>query len=159
MHIILCHGFGFDHHFWDRFIPYVSNHTYSRMDLVHINTLVTPVFKDDVTIGIGHSLGFLKLCAMEDHFDALIGLNGFLNFLGLSIETRQKRLKEFYAFKKSFIQNPIKTLENFYKRCGADDVIEYPKSYNVTIMTKDLDLLKNQKLIFAWKSITGIAIV
>jgi pimeloyl-[acyl-carrier protein] methyl ester esterase len=61
---------------------------------------------------------------MGTHFDSLIGLNSFINFLGFDQILREKRRKELKALHSSFLKNPVNTIRNFYTRCGVPELIE-----------------------------------
>ena len=72
-------------------------------------------------IGVGHSLGFLKLLRSPYPFTKVIGINAFTSFLGYSAPIYSRRIKEHKAFTRSFTARPLKTLERFYKNCGLDN--------------------------------------
>ena len=141
--IVLCHGFGFDRDYWDSLIPYFSDYNIYNMDLGYYGrkTSTLPTLKSRKTIGIGHSLGFLKLAQLNLEFDLLVGLNPFLNFLGNQKELRRKRQLEFKMLKSSLNLSPKETLESFHLRCGAS--FDYEKFQNVSLRTliEDLDYI------------------
>lgn len=73
---------------------------------------------------------------MYSNFDGLIGLNGFINFLGLDQAIYKKRQTELKALRSGFLKDADTTLRNFYVRCGAAELIEYNDFSNL-----DLDLI------------------
>lgn len=116
---IFCHGWGFDHHFWDALRPYFSGNDCIYLDLGYFGEekqfLPCSSFE---YIGIGHSLGLMKLLSLNITFKALIGLQSFINFLGFDPLLHQKRKKELEAMQKYFDCYPYQTLLSFYKKCG-----------------------------------------
>ena len=69
---LLAHGFGFNNDYWKNLIPLLDGNIYFLDD--------PNLDGSKVYIGIGHSLGFLKLNNSEFKFDALVALQGFLNY-------------------------------------------------------------------------------
>lgn len=81
-HFVFCHGFGFDASFWERIAPYFSQEKCSFIDLGYFNNRVDiQCLQEQRIVAIGHSIGLSKLISTYS-FDYLIGLNGFINFLG-----------------------------------------------------------------------------
>ncbi len=119
--LVLCHGFGFDRDYWNLLIPYFSDYQIFNMDLGYYGkkTSSLPPTTSRKTIGIGHSLGFLKLAQLNYDFDLLVGLNPFLNFLGNQKEIRRRRHLEFHMLKSNIKSSPEKALEAFHLRCGV----------------------------------------
>ena len=131
-HFVFCHGFGFDTHFWHRLEPYFSQEKCSFIELGYFkNPMSNPNIQEESLIGIGHSLGLSKLLSMDIHFDSLIGLNSFINFLGFDQILREKRRKELKALYSSFLKDPNSMLMNFYIRCGVSELIEYTDFSNL----------------------------
>ena len=124
-HFVFCHGFGFDAHFWERIAPFFSREKCSFIDLGYFNNRTENQYLDNQAIvGIGHSIGFSKLLSMYSHFDCLIGLNGFINFLGSDQAIAKKRQSELKALRSSFLKEADTTLRNFYVRCAVPELIE-----------------------------------
>lgn len=118
-HFIFCHGFGFDADFWKNISPYFAAEKCTYLDLGYFDAAAKDIPDDGgQRIGIGHSLGLLKLLETNKKFDALIGLNSFVNFLGNEPNLRKKRLADLVLFKEYLEKSPIDTLDNFYQRCG-----------------------------------------
>jgi pimeloyl-[acyl-carrier protein] methyl ester esterase len=69
-------------------------------------------------IGIGHSIGFLKLVQSPIPFKALVGLQAFTNFFGYNRRIQQRRRFEYELFLKQLHESPQNTLRRFYKICG-----------------------------------------
>lgn len=121
-HFVFCHGWGFGNRFWNNIQKYFVNYLCTYLDLGYFSqeSKLLPIHKNTYTIGIGHSLGFKKLLSMNVQFKAMVGIHGFIDFLGSEKKFRQRRLQELDSTKKSFIQYPKQTLLSFYKKCGIN---------------------------------------
>lgn len=148
MHFVFCHGFGFNNHFWDIIAPYFNRDKCTFIDLGYFKSpTFLSEFSAQKTIGIGHSLGLLKLMDLHKNFDALVGLNSFINFLGNTNSLREKRRLELSILKQSFIKNPEQTLKTFYKRCGVPELIERSPFTELDqyMMLNDINFLKEAR--------------
>lgn len=156
-HFIFCHGFGFNNNFWCKLTPYFSQERCTYLDLGYFNNpseciadsqnRVIPAgleATEEACIGIGHSLGLLKLLNTGKSFDCIVGLNSFVNFLGNDPALRNKRNLELELLKQHFIQSPLSTLKRFYKRCGVPSFINQinKEKINTNRLRADLKLLK-----------------
>ena len=144
-HFVFCHGFGFDKNFWSNLAPYFAKEKCTYLDLGYFGNKCE--FNSEESklqlVGIGHSLGLTKLLNLNKHFDYLIGLNSFTNFLGNDLTLRNKKAEELYMLKNSFIKYPLRTLKNFYQICGFPSFINHvqPEKINHVRMLTDLDSL------------------
>lgn len=133
MTYLLCHGFGFSDDYWENLIPFLDD-KYEFFDKhFKINTKKN-------YIGIGHSVGFLKLNNSGIKFDALIGLQGFLNFCGTvpaQRELLQKNLDRMISF---FSKDTESSLKFFYKACGYEK--EIPEKFSKDDLITDLQMMK-----------------
>ena len=66
---LLAHGFGFTNDYWQNLVPLLDGNIYFFDDL--------DLDKDKTYVGIGHSVGFLKLNNSGLQFDALIACRKF----------------------------------------------------------------------------------
>jgi len=146
-HFVFCHGFGFDKNFWSNLAPYFAKEKCTYLDLGYFGNenefgLEEPKLQ---LVGIGHSLGLTKLLNLNKNFDYLIGLNSFTNFLGNDPTLRNKKTGELNMLKKNFIKHPLRTLENFYQRCGLPSFIDHAQEEKLKLgkMLTDLDSLFN----------------
>jgi len=142
---VFCHGFGFNNHFWDNLAPYFIKENCTFIDLGYFRKPSCPIaFHEQKLIGIGHSLGLLKLLALNKNFECLIGLNGFVNFLGHTDPLRRKRQLELKALKQGVIKKPIETLSAFYARCGLPEWIYqgFMSDLDVNVILSELAFLK-----------------
>jgi len=137
---IFCHGWGFDQQFFEPLIKeYFSTVGCYSLDLGYFGNEKIDFPTDQLCIGVGHSLGFIKLASLKIKFMALIGIQAFINFLGFDPVLQKKRRLEHKAMFKYFQRNPIDTLKSFHKRCGVNYTL--PKSFNTTKLMQDLALL------------------
>lgn len=128
---VFCHGFGFDAHAWDKLRPYFASEHCVYLDLGYFGNeqMYVPEDKSTQFIAVGHSLGLIKLKSLNINFTSFIGIQGFVNFLGDDPAIRESRACDWAALKELFNSDPIKTLQNFYKRCGRS--VPYGKLENI----------------------------
>ncbi len=109
---LLAHGFGFTNDYWRNLAPLLDG---------KIHFLDDPnLDKSKTYIGIGHSLGFLKLNNSGLRFEALVALQGFLNYCGSADRMRKIREAELSKVRKNIVSNKDKILEQFRAFCGYD---------------------------------------
>lgn len=148
---IFCHGFGFDSSFWNPLKAFFSKHNALLMDLGYFTdtTNTTNIILSEARerlphinyIGIGHSLGLMKLASLNIPFTHLIGLHGFINFFGFDNTLHSVREREWMSLKKHFLRSPESTLNQFYQRVGvAFDISQ--KTIQRTILQQDLEVLR-----------------
>jgi pimeloyl-[acyl-carrier protein] methyl ester esterase len=118
---IFCHGFGFNASFWAPLQPYFLEKKTHFLDLGYFGAPSVNVAPDDHIewIGIGHSLGLMKLIAMNLPFRYLIGLNGFVNFLGEDTRINRHRTRELKYLTHQMERCPRAALTAFYQRAGV----------------------------------------
>lgn len=132
MTYLLCHGFGFTHHYWDPMLPFLDD-TYTFFDESFV-----PDPRQTYT-GIGHSLGFLKLSLSDVPLNACIGLQGFINFCGIGTQRIQRR-KNLERMIHAFSKNPQQSLRFFYNLCGFPGKIS--TTFTIETLIKDLKLMQ-----------------
>ena len=97
-------------------------------------------------IGIGHSLGLMKLASLNIPFSHLIGLNAFINFLGFDNSLYSLRERQLMSLKTNFLRSPESTLKQFYQRVGlAFDISQ--KTIQTTILQQDLEVLRQSTIL------------
>lgn len=139
---IFCHGFGFDPSFWAPLMPFFLNQNVIHWDLGYFGDETRFVLQEDVNyIGIGHSLGFMKLLSLPISYHHLIGLHGFTNFLGNEPTLRALRTREWMSLMMQFKRSPSRTLQHFYQRVGVTLALE-GKSLRHSILQNDLQALE-----------------
>ena len=143
---VFSHGWGFDKNFWQNLAPYFKNEQCIFIDYGYFGEEIKLENLDHnySIIGIGHSLGFIKLLDINVKFDYLIGLNSFINFLGQDENLSFSRQQELNIMQQNLKQNLTITLQNFYNRCGI--VIEADKYYKIDkhLLYEDLNLLSKK---------------
>ena len=135
MTYLLCNGFCFCNDFWKNLIPLLDN----KYEYYNENFVEN---KNEAYIGIGHSLGFLKLNNSGIKFKALIGLHGFLDFCGTENSKRAILQNTIDRMIASCKKNPRKFIDFFYSLCGY----KYPPNYQTVLennLISDLEYMKN----------------
>lgn len=113
---LLAHGFGFNNDYWENLIPLLDGNIYFLDD--------PKLDASKVYVGIGHSLGFLKLNNSEFKFDALVALQGFLNYCGNCKRIRNIREQNLAKVRNRIIENKKESLNQFRKFCGYQEATE-----------------------------------
>lgn len=133
MTYLLCSGFGFDSGYWKNLIPLLDSE-YEFFD----SSFRVSERKDYV--GIGHSLGFLKLNNSEIKFRALVGLQGFLNFCSSEPSRNSFLQKNLNRMMINCERDTERFLEFFRKLCGYEGEVE--KKFSKEELLKDLESMK-----------------
>lgn len=146
---VFCHGFGLDSSYWTHLRPYFAQHKTVYLDLGYFGQEQMTLFFDASLdyIGIGHSLGLMKLMSLNIPFKALIGLNGFVDFLGLDVLLHAHRMRELAHLTRHFFRAPGVALSQFYQRAGVmfDGLVNGP--INQKKLLDDLDSLLTPRAI------------
>lgn len=137
-HLVFCPGFSYSPDYWVNLVPLLPDFTIHHMDLGYFGDPIIPDI-DEPVIGIGHSLGVIKLMQQNYQFKALIGLNGFVNFLGSDPHIHKRRALELDTFELLIHTSPGLALKFFHHRCG---VTLNQLSLNKEYLLSDLDLLR-----------------
>ena len=154
--LIFCHGWGGTINFWNNLknifdlnlaTNYLNISTFF-LDLGYFGNPIDSIpfeLLDDPElefIGIGHSLGLIKLLNLNIKFKALIGLQSFINFLGIDLKLRVLRTKALNLLIKNFALDPLATLENFYRTIGFNNFrFNQQLQLDQFRLQKDLNLL------------------
>jgi pimeloyl-[acyl-carrier protein] methyl ester esterase len=142
---IFCHGFGFDKSFWNNLRPHFAKEYCIYLNLGYFSQedLSFSIDPSLHFIGVGHSFGFKKLLSLPIIFTKLIGLQGFINFLGSNPTLHIKRQNDLNILKQNFDKSPSLTLQNFYKRCGIPLEKDKLKQINHNKLQTDLKSLSH----------------
>jgi pimeloyl-[acyl-carrier protein] methyl ester esterase len=130
---VLAHGFGFSNDYWNNLAPLLDGYVHYLGDL--------DIDSDLEFIGIGHSLGFLKLNNSSLKFKRLIGLQGFLNYCGDSGRLRriiEPKLDELIA---RFTKDSRSGLREFREACGYTNASHNSQPHEYMA---DLMIMKNR---------------
>ncbi len=149
---IFCHGWATDIQFWNNIKNYFSleNINTIYLDLGYFgnsnSNLLEHIQQEKNTqfIGVGHSLGLIKLLSLNIKFKALIGLQSFINFLGNDSQLHKKRKLELILLKQQFNHDPISALKRFYQRASLHVNFNQHNKYNFlnrNLLMQDLNLL------------------
>ena len=142
--IIFRHGLGFFNSFWSNLLPFFQGYQCFFVEENYFNNsskTFSSYENKDFEVGIGHSLGFWKLCQTAPKAKYLIGINAFTNFLGEDSRLHSLRNIEYETFKAHFHKHPANTLKNFYTRCGFKNHNTDFSNINVPAIECDLNLL------------------
>ena len=146
---VFCHGFGLDSSYWAYLRPYFVQEKTVYLDLGYFGQEQMTLFFDASLdyIGIGHSLGLMKLMSLNIPFKALIGLHGFLDFLGLNACLHRHRTLELAHLTRHVVRSPGVALSQFYQRAGLtfDGLVNGP--INQKKLLDDLDSLLTSRAI------------
>lgn len=149
---VFFNGFGSDYKYWDEMLPYFSNYGYVLLSENYFDNpedydekYLKKIFQGKKLIGVGHSLGYHKLCDLNQKYDffnlnKIVSIEGFSNYLGNFELTRS--IRKFYLdfMKNSYICFPKVTLCNFMAMCGAP-MMSLPSQLNQKLLMSDLDFL------------------
>ena len=130
---VLAHGFGFTNDYWQNLMPLLEGNVYF-FDDPHLD-------KDKTYVGIGHSIGFLKLNNSGLKFDSLVALQGFLNYCGSSDRMRKIREAEIAKVRNRVITNKNESLQQFRLFCGYDK--EVKTDIPLTILLDELEMMEH----------------
>ncbi len=142
---IFCHGFGASPKFWTPLKKHFDLNNCIFWDLGYFEDAKQDMPKaeeHDEWIGIGHSIGFIKLLQSSISFKAVIGLQGFVNFLGNSPTLNKARRPYLEKMVSNFKSFPDQTLLKFYEECGFLFPTNYVKKINFSRLLNDLESLR-----------------
>ena len=128
---LLAHGFGFTNDYWQNLIPLLDG---------NISFFNDHNLDDTKTyIGLGHSLGFLKLNNSGLQFESLVALQGFLNYCGSTDRMRKIREKSLQGVRTKIIKDKNESLKQFRKFCGYDK--EVLADISLSILLDELEMM------------------
>ncbi len=149
---VFFNGFGADYTYWDYILPYFAEEDYILLSENYFNLpedydekYLKKIVKGKELIGVGHSLGYHKVCALNQDCDffnlkKVVSLEGFSHYLGRFEPMRSVRRFFLDLMKTSYTYYPEVTLFNFMLMCGAP-IIKFPEQLNMKLLMDDLSLL------------------
>jgi pimeloyl-[acyl-carrier protein] methyl ester esterase len=138
---IFSHGWACCNRVWDPLLSFIPSEPvlFLHRDYFGTSDESLHLSKEISWIGIGHSLGFIRLLQHQFPLQAIIGIQAFTNFLGNNPILNKQRTRFLHNFNKQFSKDPTTTAHSFQKMCG----IELHENYiNVARLAEDLTLLK-----------------
>jgi pimeloyl-ACP methyl ester carboxylesterase len=150
-------GFGADFSFWDNVLPYFSDHkcvllseNYFDEEKECDDKTLEKIFAGKRIVGVGHSLGYAKLCEMHRKYPffklkKIVALEGFSDFLGKSEPMRTVRKASLDYMKLCYTADAVSTLAVFQFMCGKP----FPKiasKINRARLFSDLDMLEESTM-------------
>ena len=118
--VILCHGWASHPSFWDTLRQHFKDVPCLVWNLGYFSPINCPLPKESELsewVGIGHSLGFLKLLQASLPLAAFIGIQGFTNFLGHNPALQRIRRKELNTIIALFETHPEEVVASFRRNC------------------------------------------
>ena len=91
---VFFNGFGSDYKFWENLIPYFLNYNYVLLSENYFEypedydeDYLSEILTGKTIIGVGHSLGYHKLCELAQKYDffkmkKIVSIEGFSRYLG-----------------------------------------------------------------------------
>lgn len=149
---VFFNGFGSDYKYWDDLLPYFSNYDYVLLSENYFDNpedydekYLKKILEGKRLIGVGHSLGYQKLCDLNQKYDffnleKIVSVEGFSQYLGSTEPTRSIRKFFLDLMKNSYTHFPKITLCNFMSMCGAPMMV-LPSQLNHRLLMNDLNLL------------------
>ena len=136
--ILFVHGWGYDARFWDPVRAAMGDVPSAALDLGYFGSTDT-MLPRDVTLLVGHSLGFLWL-ARQGAFKhvPLVGINAFPRFLEAADYRPAVPARVLERMKRRVLSDTRGVLEDFWIRAGAAGPDRAP---NATALAAGLDHL------------------
>ena len=113
---LLAHGFGFTNDYWKNLVPLLDGEVHF-LDDAGLDVSKT-------YIGIGHSIGFLHLNNSGVRFEALVALQGFLNFCGSTERMRKVREAGVEKVRAELLRDKVASLTRFRSACGYHEPVD-----------------------------------
>ncbi len=149
---IFHHGWGYDNSYWENIVQLFVDYRCVFYDVGYFeNNLFEPHegMSDISWIGIGHSIGFIKLLEKNRtgkiKLSAVVGIQSFVNFLGNNTKLNKNRSMILEKMISAFKESPIEVLQEFRKNCAFPNINF--NQINVDLLLQDLEMLKLNFLI------------
>ncbi len=136
--ILFVHGWGYDARFWDPVRAAMGDVPSAALDLGYFGSIDTTL-PPDVTLLVGHSLGFLWLARQGalEHVP-LVGVNAFPRFLEAADYRPAVPARVLERMKRRVLSDTRGVLGDFWTRAGAAGPDRAP---NATALAAGLDHL------------------
>jgi pimeloyl-[acyl-carrier protein] methyl ester esterase len=136
--ILFVHGWGYDAHFWDPVRAALGDVPSTVLDLGYFGAVET-MLPRDVTLLVGHSLGFLWLArqSMLKHLP-LVGINAFPRFLEADDYRPAISARVLERMRRRIVGDTHGVLGEFWTRAGAAGPDRTP---NAPALAEGLDQL------------------
>ena len=122
MAIVFAHGWGFDHHLWDRVRAQLrGTHCIETVDFGFLGTPHLPsIDTDEAVIAVGHSLGACWwLTQSPIAWQRLLIINGFPRFTECDGYAPAVAPRLLARMQTQFAREPAAVLAEFHTRCGT----------------------------------------
>lgn len=148
---LFFNGFGSDYTFWDNLVPKFinfncvmlsENYFYGEDVIPH---KFEALLDSRYLVGVGHSLGYEKLCVLQQKYDfmklrKIVSVEGFSRYLGNNPIFRPYRKIAVDYMKVNYAVDTLGTLLGFQMFCGQFPPL-IPLAINKQIFFDDLQLL------------------
>ena len=126
--ILFVHGWGYDAHFWDPLRATLRDVPSVALDLGYFGA-ANATLPRDVTLLVGHSLGFLWLARQSAlrHLP-LVGINAFPRFLEAEDYRPAISARVLERMRRHVLSDTRSVLEDFWTRAGASGPDGEPKA-------------------------------
>ena len=128
---LLSHGFGFTNEYWKNITTMLNGNIYFLDD--------KNLDRSKLYIGIGHSIGFLKLNNSNLNFEYLVCLQGFLDFCGKTERMKAIRKQGLEKVAMEIKSDKSGNLAKFRLACGYDQVIN--EDLPLSDLLEDLNMM------------------
>lgn len=129
---LLAHGFGFTSDYWKNLVSLLDGEVHFLDD--------TGLDMSKTYIGIGHSIGFLQLNNSDVRFEALVALQGFLNFCGSTERMRKVRESAVERVRHGILEDKKASLTRFRSACGYQEPVD--ADIPMQRLLAELDMMK-----------------
>ena len=121
--ILLVHGWGFDRHFFEPLVDYMSQFKCITVDLGFTGDPVMPVFDpDEKHLAVGHSMGFMWLLKHKPApWQGLVGINAFPRFTETEGYHPAQPVRVLELMQEQYFRKPDRVTADFMSRCGNDN--------------------------------------
>lgn len=152
---LFFNGFGSDYSYWDNLSLYFQDYNcvmlsedYFRQNKCEDGEILQKLkslLENKYVIGVGHSIGYQKLCLLQQKYDfikleKIVSICGFSRYLGNNPLLRPHRKAPLEMMKDSYAVNTLGTLMWFQMICGQS-IPFFPSDIDEKFMFDDLKLL------------------
>jgi pimeloyl-[acyl-carrier protein] methyl ester esterase len=146
--LVFLHGWGFGPEVWSALAALAEERPTAVLNAGYFSApqMALPP-NPDGWVGVGHSLGFARLLAMNLPWRALVGIGGFLRFCQKADRPTGTPRDMIEAMISRLDVSPQEVLTRFHKRCGHANVTQAKAApQGLARLRSDLELLRDLDL-------------
>lgn len=146
--LAFLHGWGFGPEVWKPLAEAFPERPVALLDAGYFGPeRLTPPPCPDGWVGVGHSLGFARLLAMELPWRGLVGFGAFLRFCAAGPEQPGTAIATLDAMALRLDNDPADVLARFFRRCGLKDhASPTPGADGLARLRRDLHHLRHMDM-------------